>query len=76
MQLNENLVRERAYKIWESEGKPEGCADKHWTMACEYAESMQDDQADSYSTLDQDLDQDLQSTNETQQKKKGKHSRH
>jgi len=72
MQLNENRVRERAYKIWESEGKPEGCADKHWTMACEYEEAVQDDQADSYSTLDQDLD----SLSETQQKKKSKHSRH
>jgi len=59
MQLNENRVRERAYKIWESEGRPEGLADRHWNMACEYEDSVQDDQSDSYSTLGQDnLDQD------------------
>ena len=58
MQLNENLVRERAYKIWESEGRPEGLADKHWSMACEYEDSVHDDQADSYSTLGQDSEPD------------------
>lgn len=35
MQLNENRVREYAYKIWEAEGKPDGCAEKHWEMACQ-----------------------------------------
>lgn len=24
-------IRERAYAIWQSEGCPEGCAEKHWS---------------------------------------------
>lgn len=76
MQLNENRVRERAYQIWESEGKPEGCAEKHWSMACQYEQSMQQDgQSDSYSTLGQE-DVDQQQAQEMHQKKKGKHNRH
>jgi hypothetical protein len=71
MQLNENRVRERAYKIWESEGRPEGLADRHWNMACEYEDSAQDDQADSYSTLGQDSDQD--STFDQDEKKNSPH---
>jgi hypothetical protein len=29
----EQAVRERAYLIWESEGRPEGRADDHWYFA-------------------------------------------
>jgi Protein of unknown function (DUF2934) len=29
----EELVRERAYLLWEDEGRPEGCADRHWMTA-------------------------------------------
>jgi DNA-binding NarL/FixJ family response regulator len=29
----EQLVRERAYAIWEREGRPAGEADRHWFMA-------------------------------------------
>jgi hypothetical protein len=29
----EQRVRERAYAIWEREGRPEGGAERHWTMA-------------------------------------------
>jgi hypothetical protein len=29
----EKAVRERAYFIWESEGRPEGRADDHWRFA-------------------------------------------
>jgi hypothetical protein len=29
----EQTVRERAYLIWESEGRPEGRADDHWRFA-------------------------------------------
>jgi len=39
MQVNENRIREYAYQIWESEGKPEGKAEQHWRMACESLES-------------------------------------
>lgn len=73
MQLNETRVRERAYKIWESEGKPEGCAEKHWSMACEYEEASQDPQADSYETLGQE---DPYLVSDIQPKKKSKKSHH
>ena len=39
MHLNENRVRECAYQIWESEGRPDGCAEKHWNMALKSLES-------------------------------------
>jgi hypothetical protein len=29
----EQAIRERAYLIWESEGRPEGRADDHWQFA-------------------------------------------
>jgi hypothetical protein len=38
MQLNEQVVRKFAHQIWESEGKPEGQAQRHWEMACKLAE--------------------------------------
>jgi len=37
--LQENKIRELAYQIWESEGKPQGRAVRHWELACELAES-------------------------------------
>ncbi|HTF98422.1 MAG TPA: DUF2934 domain-containing protein [Cellvibrio sp.] len=37
MQLNEERVRAFAHQIWESEGKPEGQASRHWEMACKLA---------------------------------------
>ncbi|SDS08654.1 Protein of unknown function [Halopseudomonas sabulinigri] len=38
----EKRVRELAYQIWESEGKPEGQRERHWQMACELMETSQD----------------------------------
>jgi hypothetical protein len=29
----EDRVRERAYAIWEREGRPEGGAERHWSQA-------------------------------------------
>ena len=72
MQLNENRVRERAYQIWEAEGKPEGCADKHWSLACQYEEATLDDQTSSYNSLSQDTD----SLSEAPPKKKAKQKSH
>ena len=40
--IHENKIRELAYQIWESEGKPQGRARKHWELACELAESEVD----------------------------------
>ncbi len=74
MQLNETRVRERAYKIWESEGKPEGCADQHWNMACQYEQATPDDELDHHAEGDHDID--VHPLKTPQQKKKSKHSRH
>jgi hypothetical protein len=32
-QNTQNHVRERAYDIWEKEGRPDGCAERHWHQA-------------------------------------------
>lgn len=39
MKINERRVRELAYQIWESEGRPEGQHDRHWRMARSLAET-------------------------------------
>lgn len=37
MNLNENDIRDLAYQIWESEGRPHGQAARHWDIACKLA---------------------------------------
>ena len=32
--ISEQCIREYAYQIWESEGRPIGQASRHWDMAC------------------------------------------
>lgn len=39
MTINEQRIREFAYQIWESEGKPLGHAQRHWEMAYKLASS-------------------------------------
>ncbi|MBD9416169.1 DUF2934 domain-containing protein [Pseudomonas sp. PDM16] len=39
MSIDEQRVREFAYQIWESEGKPAGQEDRHWEMARKLAEA-------------------------------------
>ncbi|MFW0756882.1 DUF2934 domain-containing protein [Pseudomonas sp. H11T01] len=39
MSTDEKRVREFAYQIWESEGKPEGQETRHWEMARKLAEA-------------------------------------
>lgn len=39
MSVDEKRVREFAYQIWESEGKPAGQEDRHWEMARKLAEA-------------------------------------
>jgi alpha-beta hydrolase superfamily lysophospholipase len=39
MSTDEKRVREFAYQIWESEGKPEGQEARHWEMARKLAEA-------------------------------------
>lgn len=33
MDDREELIRQRAYAIWESEGRPEGADQRHWEQA-------------------------------------------
>jgi hypothetical protein len=44
--MDENLelrIRERAYEIWENEGRPEGREDEHWQQArMEYSEAREE----------------------------------
>ena len=39
MSTDDKRVREFAYQIWESEGKPEGQEARHWKMARKLAEA-------------------------------------
>ncbi len=39
MSVEEKRIREFAYQIWESEGKPEGHEERHWEMARKLAEA-------------------------------------
>lgn len=39
MSIDEQRIREFAFQIWESEGKPSGQAERHWQMACKLAEA-------------------------------------
>ena len=41
---NEQLVRERAYQIWEEEGCPEGRAQSHWDRAAREIQARRDGQ--------------------------------
>lgn len=40
MSSDEERIRELAYQIWESEGRPEGQTEKHWEMARKLMESQ------------------------------------
>ncbi|WP_238215057.1 DUF2934 domain-containing protein, partial [Pseudomonas sp. PAGU 2196] len=39
MSVDEKRIREFAYQIWESEGKPVGEEERHWEMARKLAEA-------------------------------------
>ena len=39
MSIDEQRVREFAYQIWESEGRPAGQQERHWAMARKLAEA-------------------------------------
>ncbi|CAM2768792.1 Protein of unknown function [Pseudomonas gessardii] len=39
MSTEDKRIREFAYQIWESEGKPEGQEARHWEMARKLAEA-------------------------------------
>lgn len=31
--IEDDRIRERAYSLWEAEGCPDGCAERHWQQA-------------------------------------------
>lgn len=31
--IDDSRIRDRAYAIWEAEGCPDGCAERHWQQA-------------------------------------------
>ncbi|ARS48970.1 MULTISPECIES: DUF2934 domain-containing protein [Pseudomonadaceae] len=39
MKTDEQRIREFAFQIWESEGRPQGQHERHWQMACKLAEA-------------------------------------
>ena len=39
MNTADKRIREFAYQIWESEGRPDGQEARHWEMACKLAEA-------------------------------------
>lgn len=54
MNINEQRVREFAYQIWESEGRPFGHSERHWEMANKLAHA--DDEAHlEYAHADTDI---------------------
>lgn len=42
MSAQEDSIRERAYQIWESDGRPDGKAADHWKQAEEEAQKAQE----------------------------------
>jgi hypothetical protein len=56
--------RERAYQIWEDEGRPEGRHDDHWTRAAK-AEESADQEFEDVTKTDQEADQDFAGDNDT-----------
>lgn len=50
MNIDEQRIREFAFQIWESEGRPHGQHERHWKMASKLAEA--EAQAQSTPSLD------------------------
>jgi len=40
-QKREQLMRERAYVLWDAEGRPDGKAEEHWERARQKAEAAE-----------------------------------
>jgi hypothetical protein len=46
MQITDEMIRNKAYELWEADGKPEGSAEKNW-FAAKALLQQSDDQATS-----------------------------
>jgi len=55
MNTHEQRVREFAYQIWESEGRPFGHSDRHWAMAMKLAASHDEHAQDEHAQGDTDI---------------------
>lgn len=55
MDDNEQQRRERAYKIWEEEGRPEGAHEDHWRRAGKQHE-LTEQQSEDVTKVNQQLD--------------------
>lgn len=51
MSVDEQKVRDRAYELWEQEGRPEGAAHSHWKQAYEEVQG-EDDNSSNADTLE------------------------
>jgi hypothetical protein len=49
---NENEIRELAYYLWVSEGKPRGQSERHWQLATKMVSEQKNGRAASMSTTD------------------------
>ena len=54
--------RERAYWLWENEGRPEGRHDNHWTQAGE--QDVTDHESEDVTKTNQEADQDFAGGND------------
>jgi len=45
MMDREQLIRDRAYAIWQAEGQPEGCEQEHWERAAREIDEQAGDTA-------------------------------
>ncbi|TCL87297.1 hypothetical protein C8J38_1312 [Rhizobium sp. PP-WC-2G-219] len=57
MSADDEQKRERAYRIWEDEGRPEGRHDDHWKRAGERA--LADQVSEDVTKTNQEADQDF-----------------
>lgn len=55
MEDNEQKRRERAYKIWEDEGRPEGAHEDHWRRA-EEQRGLTEQESEDVTKVNQELD--------------------
>ncbi len=55
MEDRDQIQRERAYKIWEDEGRPEGAHEDHWKRAGDQ-HSLAQQQSDDVTKVNQEAD--------------------
>ncbi|TCM45527.1 hypothetical protein C8J36_1216 [Rhizobium sp. PP-F2F-G48] len=64
MSQDDNNQREKAYRIWEEEGRPEGRHDDHWRRAGE--PDVEDQESEDVIKVNQEADKDFAGDSEAQ----------